>query len=210
MAEADYIKKNIYIKKDVLVVKIFLIILFYLIYALVSFAIVYSGDTADIANNDFEPYNPSISDLSEEERASYCALDNYIKTTICPRYQHQILKNEINYYQKNGIFPELLIINMSLSAILLKALSVERWWFFSYLVVLIIGFICSFVVWLIYEKYSSVRIKDYYEIHSSYDWESHYNYLLRIQENVIFRYKLRNIVSFLAFLCFIVATYYNI
>lgn len=190
----------------------FLIILFYLIYVLISFALIYSGDIADIANDDFEPYNPSINDLSEEERKYYWTIDDYIKNTICPRYHHQILKNEINYYQnENSVFFHILIINASLSAIPLKIFSIERWWGLSYFVALIIGFICSFVVWLIYNKYSTRRIKNYYEIHFSYDWYSHYNYLLSIKKNVIFRYMLRNLFGWLAFLCFIlVGIYCNI
>ncbi len=181
--------------------KIFLIALFYLIYALISFAIIYSGDTADIADTDFEDYSPSISDLSEEERTDYCTLDSYIKTTICPRYHYQILKNEINYYQKDNIgFLYIFFANACLCIVPLKILGIETWLILYYFVTLIIGFICSFVVWLLYTKYSPYRIKDYYEIHSSYNWESHYKYLLRIKENVIFRHILRKFLGYLLLL----------
>ena len=81
-----------------------LVVVFCLIYAIILFAIAYSGDTADIAYLDFEnTHDPSLVDLSEEERASYCIVDDYIKNTICPRYHHRILKNEISHYQKDNL-----------------------------------------------------------------------------------------------------------
>ena len=190
-----------------------LIVLFYLFLAFVSFVIVYANDTADIANNDFETYEPSVSDLSEEERTSIYTIDNYIKSTICPRYHHQILKNEINHYQKDNMVAQIALwfIVPFWSNITLKILDIERWWTLHFVVTLVIGILCYFVVWLLYNKYSSYRIKDYHEIHSSYDWESHYDYLCSIKKNVIFRYMLRNTIGWLAILCFfIVATYYNI
>lgn len=182
-----------------------LIILFYLFLAFVSFVIVYADDTADIANDDFESYEPSINDLSEEERADYCIVDGYIKDTICPRYHHQILKNEIDHYQNDeSCAPSLahfLMINLVLSVIPLKI--VRIWSFFSYLIAFVIGCVCFFVVKLLYEKYSSARIKNYYEIHSSYDWHSHYRYLLYIKEKVVFRHTLRKFITLLAVLCYL-------
>lgn len=188
-----------------------LIVLFYLFLAFVSFVIVYANDTADIANNDFETYEPSVSDLSEEERTSICTTDNYIKNTICPRYYHQLLKTEINNYQSDGLFfIPFFIVDLTLSGILIKNLGVEKWFTLFWMVAIILGYACYFVVWLIYKrKNSSVRIRDYHEIHSSYDWKSHYDYLCSIKKNVVFRYMLRNIICTLAVLCFIAAMYYN-
>lgn len=193
---------------------VFLIILFCLIYALISFVIVYANDTAEIANDDFETYYPNIRDLSEEERTDYCTVDNYIKNTICPRYHHQILRNEINHYQKDAGFTGLismLIINASLSSLLLTKLSIEKWHLIWFVALLILGFICYFVVWVIYQEHSTLRIKNYYEIHSTYDWESHYYYLCSKKENVIYRHMLRNAIGYLALLCFVlVAIYLNL
>ena len=192
---------------------IFHIILFYLIYSLVSYVIIYSGDTVDIANDDFEPQKPSINDLSEEERKDYCTLDSYIKKTICPSYHHQILKEEIDYYQKgSGVFVYLFLINFTSCIIPIKILNpnLVGGFMFSYLIALILGFVCSFIVWLLYKKYSPHRIKSFCNFHSSQDWESHYNYLLYIKGNIIFRYVLRKVfarLSLLYLLLFMFITY---
>lgn len=199
--------------KEVFIVGTFiLIVLFYLFYALISFVIVYAGDTADIANYDFKSYTPSISDLSEEERTSIYTIDNYIKSTICPRYHYQILRSEIKRYQEDNMVAMigLLFLNMSLTIILLKTLNVEKWLTFHFIVTTVINFMCSFVVWLLYQKYSSYRIIGYYEFHSSYDWESHYDYLWSKKENIIFRHTLRNTIFWLALVFFIfVKVYYS-
>lgn len=192
-----------------------LIVVCCLIYALILFVIAYASDTVDIASEDFKYYEPSINDLSEEERTSYCVVDNYIKNTICPRYHYQILRSEIKHYQDDDFFEILLmpLINITLVCILMEKFNIGKQWgnwvfYICSVPTIIIGFLCYFVVKLIYEKYSSVNIKSYYEIHSSYDWESHYNYLLRIKENVVFRYMLRNTISILAFLFLIVTAIY--
>lgn len=187
-----------------------LIVVFCLIYALILFAIAYSGDVADIAYDDLKFYEPSIYDLSEEEREDYWAIDNYIKNTICPRYHHRILINEISHYQKDNLtaLACMFFVNITLSAILLKMFSVDSWQILFVVIATIIGFVCYFVVWLIYKKYSSLRLKNYYEIHSSYDWQSHYNYLLSIKETVIFRHMLRNTISVIALLLFVVSAVY--
>lgn len=188
-----------------------LIILFYLFLAFVSFVIVYANDIADIANNDFETYEPSIRDLSEEERTSICTVDYYIKNTVCPRYHHQILRNEINIYQNNEFSFSFFLVNLCCSGILIKALGVEKWIALFLLVTIIIGYACYFVVWLLYKhkKHSTIRITSYYEIHSSYDWESHYKYLLSIKKNVVFRYMLRNTFEWLSLLCFVFTIAYG-
>lgn len=189
-----------------------LIILFYLFLSFIAFVIVYANDTADIANDDFETYEPSIRDLSEEERTSICTIDYYIKSTICPRYHHQILRNEINNYQNDGFFfLTFFLVNVSCSVILIKALGVEKWIALFLLVTIIMGCACYFVVWLLYkhQKHSTIRITSYYEIHSSYDWESHYKYLLSIKKNVVFRYMLRNTFEWLALLCLVFAVAYG-
>lgn len=190
-----------------------IIILFYLFYALISFVIVYANDTADIANDDFEnTCEPSLIDLSEEDRTSYCIVDDYIKNTICPRYHHKILKNEINNYQKTeSFYPSFFFINLYCSVALLKTLGVEKWFVLFLVITIIIGYACYFVVWLLYrcKKHSTIRIKSYHEIHSSYDWESHYAYLCSIKKNVIFRHMLRNTVCILAVLGLIVTICLN-
>ena len=190
-----------------------IIVLFYLFYALISFVIVYANDTADIANDDFKTYEPSIKDLLEEERTNICTIEHYIKNTVCPRYHHQILKNEINNYQNDGSFVlPFFLINLCCSVTLIKTLGVEKWFLLFWVITIIIGYACYFVVWLLYtyKKHSTIRIRSYHEIHSSYDWESHYAYLCSIKKNILFRCMLRNTVCILAVLGCIVATYLNI
>ena len=184
-----------------------------LIYALILFVIAYASDTVDIAYDDFKYYEPSINDLSEEERTSICTINNYVKNTICPRYHYQMLRSEIVHHQEDAFsstLVNLLFINAMFSYILLKILSIEKWLLLLLgFVVLIMGFVCYFVVKQIYKKYSSECIISYYKFHSSYDWHSHYNHLLLNKDKVIFRHTLRNIISVLSFLLFIVAAVYH-
>ena len=190
-----------------------LIVLFYLFLSFISFVFIYANDTADIANDEFKTYEPSIFDLSEEERTSICTIDNYIKNTICPRYHHQLLKTEINNYQSSGLFfIPFFIVNMNLSGILIKTLGVEKWFTLFWVVAIIIGYACYFIVWLIYKRNnSSVRIISYCEQDSSLCcWQSHYRYLLGIKKSVIFRYMLRNTMGWLSIAFFVlVRAFYN-
>ena len=189
-----------------------LIVLFYSIYTLVLFISAYSNDTADIAHSDFErTHTPSLIDLSEEDRNDYCIVDDYIKYTICPSYHHQILKGEIDYYQKDSYdFLSNLYVNILFSMISLEVFDVEKWRTFYFFVALVIGYICYYIVTLLYKKYSTIRIKDYYEIYTSYDWHNHYRYLLSIEKNVIFRHMLRKIVAALNFIgCWLVMLVYT-
>ena len=189
-----------------------LIVLFYLFYALVSFAFVYANDIIIDVDIDFKTYTPSINDLSEEERTSVYEINNYIENTICPRYHHQILKKEIHYYQGNWFLGNVIsfMCSILLSFIPLKIFGFDLnvwWWFFPYVVSLIMSCICYIVVSEIYhkQKHSSIRIEQYDEFHSSYDWESHYDYLLLRKKTVIYRYSLRNTLAVLAFVCFFIA-----
>ncbi len=188
------------------------IVIFCAVYSFVSYLLVYSCDTVDTANSDYKDYNPGLYELSEEERASYCIVDDYIKNTICPAYHYQILRNEINHYQNddNGGFCYYFIINLMLSLIFVKILDIEKWFFFCTVVALVIGYVCYFVVWLLYKKYSPYRIIGYYELHPSYDWKSHYDYLLKRKENVIYRYLLRNIVLWIGIFSYVLAVFNNI
>ena len=77
-------------------------------------------------------------------------------------------------------------------------------------VALVIGYVCYFLVWLLYKKYSSYRITSYYEIYPSYDWKSHYDYLLGQKKTVIYRYLLRNIVLWIGIFCYVLAVFNNI
>lgn len=195
---------------------VILVVLFCLIYALILFVIAYATDTVDIACDDFKSYEPSIYDLSEEERTSYCAVDYYIKNTICPRYHYQILRDEIKHYQGDGFFEIGLVpfVNIFLLLILMEKFNIGKQWenclfLICSVPIVIIGFMCYIAVKVLYKKYSSLSIISYYKYHSSYDWESHYNYLLSQKDKVIFRHTLRNTISVLAVLFFIVAAIYN-
>lgn len=204
---------KVLIERAVITMNIFVIIAFYFgVVALISFAFVYANDTADIANDDFKAYEPSIFDLSEEERASLATIELYIKDTICPRYHHQILKDEINHYQNEGMFfIPFFFVNTNLSGIAIKTLGIEKWFTLFWLIAIIIGYACYFLVWLLYKKYSTERIISYCECDPSlHSWQSHYRYLLNIKKNVIFRYMLRNTLGWLAILFFVfVKVYYN-
>lgn len=190
-----------------------LIILFYLFIALISFISIYLNDTVDTANDDFKYFEPSIADLSEEERTDSFIVEDYIKNTICPRYHYQILRKEIDNYQSDtGGFIFTMTISIVLSFIPLKIFGIDLegwWWFFTYILSLIMSGVCYLIVWLIYskKKYSSFRIRQYYENHPSYDWESHYDYLYLKKDTVVFRYVLRRTSWCLALLCFII-TYF--
>ena len=183
-----------------------IIILFYLFISFISFVSIYMNDKVDTAEDDFKYFEPSISDLSEEERKDRITVDNYIKNTICPRYHYQILRKEIDNYQKNDDVPLAAIAIIFMSFIPLKIFGIglgRWWWFFTYILFLIIGGICHFVVWKIYRrKYSTFRIRQYYENHPSYDWESHYDYLYLNKGTVVFRHVLRRTSWFLSLLCF--------
>ena len=189
---------------------VYIIILFYLIYPLILFALIYSSDTVDIANDDYEIYNPSINDLLEKKRVDTYTIDNYIKDTICPRYHHQILKNEIEDYQKKITDSKITNIVINILLCMIPAIIVNQMWgqfIIPYLVALIIGVKCYFTVMLIYKKYrrySGNCIKNYYEIYSSYDWYNHYNYLLCIKNKIINRYMSRKIIDFLTILSYVI------
>lgn len=169
---------------------------------------IYSADIADIANDDIDPYIPSIAELEEEERTHIYKVDDYIKNTICPRYHHQLLKREIEYYQDKHsqnyyfiIFVIHLFLYMIPTQIIVKTNLIEDY-VISFLISTTIGAICYIIVKLIYKKYwkcSSIRINNYYEVYSSHDWYSHYCYLLSIKQTVIFRYALRKIFESIAF-----------
>lgn len=187
------------------------IILCCAVYFFVSYLLVYSCDTADTADIDHKDYMPGLYELSKEERANYCIVDDYIKNTICPAYHYQILRNEIKHYQNdNDGYGYYLIINLILSRIFVKTLDIEGWFSFGTVVAIVIGYICYFVVWLLYKKYSSYRIIGYYEIHSSYDWKSHYDYLLGKKKTVIYRYLLRNIVLWIGIFSYVLAVFNSV
>lgn len=194
---------------------VILVVLFFLIYTFVSFVIAYSSDTAETANDDFGNLRePSILDLSEEERTCYSMVDGYIKNTILPRRDYQILHHEIYHFQKDAdsVFLCMVIISMFLSGILLKKLGIENWfvWCFTELVAMIIGYIYTSVVKIIYKKYSTLRINSYYKNNPTYAWETHYRHLLTYKDNVIYRYTLRKIIGVLTLLFIIVVIYSNL
>ena len=186
---------------------IFYIIIFYLIYSFISLTMIYSNDIANISSCEVEESYPSITDLDEVERIHAYKVDDYIKNTICPKYHHQILKNEIEFYQNK--YTEHYYISTSTihlflclmaTKILLKFNLIENF-LLSFVVSIIVGVICYYIVKFLYKKcwqLSNIRIRDYYEEYSSYSWHNHYCYLLSIKQTVIFRYSLRKIFEFLA------------
>lgn len=189
--------------------EILIAILAYLLHCFTAFALIYSHDEAKIWGDKEEPEQrmPRVSDLSEEERLSIYAIDDYVKNTICPKYHYFILKKEIEKYQsdcgeglKHGFFLQLFSILLS-AQMLIRADVFDSWIMPILLSTAICSVSCGIIYW-IYKNYwrcQSIRVKHFY-------WQSHigghYEYLCSIKDTILFRYYIRKILYDTSFIIY--------
>ena len=183
---------------------------FFSLYIFATLIMVYSSYEIYINYIGFDELKePSIYDLSEEERTNCYTVDKYIKETICQRYYQKKLHKEINEYQQDA--PFLMYIAHSVFTIsltgwhLTKIQVINKDISFLYFVIaLALGTLCYFVVKTIYCKHTRYyAYKDGYPLH---DCKSHSYFLLNIKKDVVFRYVMRNVILTLVFILFIIVS----
>lgn len=214
--------------------EIFIAFLSYIMYCGVSFVLKYCYDKRNMwgDNNPITLYQPSLSDIQEDEndytnKINRYNAQQYVKDVIIPSALYFRLKKDIEFYEEDksrrsfpGFFIKLFFIGLS-TMMLVRSQLIEVW-LIALLIVVLICLFSSYIISLIYERSNicyNLRVKHFYKDegyykrianHNNYKIsyecnlnniiiKKHYEYLLSIEQDVIKRYYIRELISKIEF-----------